>query len=441
MNKLKLITGAAVVAMLLAPEAFIAHAGSKKVFADDFNKKKDFEKNWTVLNTDNPGTVALIPDSENQANRIVAITSADRTAKGVRKVLTGLKPKTLYRLSARVRTIDVTDGRGAVLYINPRSGDEQPWNASEFVYGTSGWKEVYMDFVSDLDGKAEIALALGFPWGTVNGGTARGTACWDDVTVTEVAPEALKRREGRHIALAFDPEKVTVSDGQLDTWLSKLDMAYDSYHDLVGDVPYDGRTITIITTPGIEPGYWALAGNPILWNSHVAVSDLLDKTVRDDDWGFGIIHEIGHVFSAGTIGKSGNWNWNDEIFANFRMSYALEKCGGTVSQRNTLYKGAKVEDYYKIFYDETLGAGKPTANGDALHYTFLRIKDRYGWDVYKKAFRSLYALGENDIAGNASDFDKLMFFLSHVSKAAGEDVVAATYTPQEIELIKQGMSR
>ena len=39
------------------------------------------------------------------------------------------------------------------------------------------------------------------------------------------------------------------------------------------------------------------------------------------------------------------------------------------------------------------------------------------------------------------DFDKLMFFLSHVSKAAGEDVVAATYTPQEIELIKQGMSR
>ena len=84
------------------------------------------------------------------------------------------------------------------------------------------------------------------------------------------------------------------------------------------------------------------------------------------------------------------------------MSYALEACDGTMSQRDICYRGADVINYYKIFYDETIGAGIPKNNGDALHYTFLRIKERYGWDVYKKAFRELYALGELG-AGRARD--------------------------------------
>ena len=108
------------------------------------------------------------------------------------------------------------------------------------------------------------------------------------------------------------------------------------------------------------------------------MSKLLDRTVEFGDWGFGIIHEIGHVFSQGNISGTGRWNWNDEIFANFRMSYALEACDGTMSQRDICYRGADVINYYKIFYDETIGAGIPKNNGDALHYTFLRIKERYG---------------------------------------------------------------
>ena len=43
--------------------------------------------------------------------------------------------------------------------------------------------------------------------------------------------------------------------------------------------------------------------------------------LQHDDWCFGILHEIGHVFNIGDT----SWNWNDEMFANFRMHYALEK--------------------------------------------------------------------------------------------------------------------
>ena len=36
-------------------------------------------------------------------------------------------------------------------------------------------------------------------------------------------------------------------------------------------------------------------------------------------------------------------------------------------------------------------------------------------------------------------YDKLLFFLSYVSEAAGEDVVAATYTSEELELIRRSL--
>lgn len=408
-------------------------------FADDFNSRDGLDGVWSIIYDDRPGNVELIADPDSVGNRYVRISSDGRTAKGVKHKLTGLKPATLYRISARVKADSVSEGRGAVLYVNPENSHDQPWNASEFVYGSCGWKPVYMDFISDFSGDAEVVLALGFPWGTYNGGTAKGTVCWDDVKVVETPADAVKRREGKHLAFVFDSDKVTIDDRQLDSWLGKLDKAYESYSKLVGDAPYDGRKITILMTPGIEAGYWALAGNPILWNNHVDAGEQFGRIANENDWNFGILHEIGHTFSAGSIGKSGNWNWNDELFANFRMSYALEKRKGNVAQGSAMYKGAEIKNYYKTFYENTLGKGKATDNGDALHYTFLRIKDKYGWKVYEKAFRSLYGLGDNDIAADASGFDKFMFFLKHVSDAAGEDVVAATYTEEEIRLIKEGM--
>ena len=258
--------------------------------------------------------------------------------------------------------------------------------------GTLADDDAQRHVLSRRQGEAVVCCGLGFPWGTYNGGKASGTVWYDNVKVTPAPEEALYTREGEHIVLKLDRDKVTISDAEVDAWLAMLDRTYEAYCELIGEVPFDGRKIIILNTPGIEPGYWALAGNPILWNSHVAVSKLLDRTVEFGDWGFGIIHEIGHVFSQGNISGTGRWNWNDEIFANFRMSYALEACDGIMSQRDICYRGADVINYYKIFYDETIGAGIPKNNGDALHYTFLRIKERYGWDVYKKAFRELLSL-------------------------------------------------
>lgn len=420
------------------PTSGASRGGKFTGFSDDFNNKELYSTNWTRLSDKHPGTVEYI--KENDGNGYIRVTCDERTAQGVKHKLTGLKPGTLYRVSARVKTDSVVDGRGAVLYLNPKGELGQPWNASKFIYGSNDWTTVYMDFVSEPDGTAEIALALGFPWGTTNGGTARGVAMWDDVMVSPTPAGAMKVSEGKHVRVLFDADKTDITEEQMKPWVKQLDKVYESYAKLVGDKPYGGRRLEIISTPGIEPGYWALAGNPILVNSGTKFGSIPAKYNDEGDWSFGVTHEIGHVFNASHMDKAANWNWNDELFANFRMSYAVDNLNGTVFQDRG-YTGSDIINYYKKAYDRTLGADKPSCDGDALHYTLLRIKEKYGWKVFEKAFRSLYALGDNDIDWRRPAYDKFRLFLSHVSKAAGEDVTLTAYTPREMELIKQGFEK
>lgn len=432
---MKKIIIAIVVVVVVCGVGWGAFNRKDALYATGFDSSGQFSREWQI-DEGVPGTVEYLSSGGFDDSGCVKISSTEKTSLAVKHKLTGLDQGRLYRFSARMKRDSVKDGRGAVLYLEPREGMEQPWNASEFAYGSGEWSDVYVDFVPDAAGEAVICCGLGFPWGTYNGGKASGTVWYDDVRVTPAPEEAIYAAESKYITLRLDRDKVTVSDAEIGKWLSNLDRVYEAYYDLVGGVPFGGKRLMLLTTPGIEPGYWALAGNPILWNSHVAVSKLLDRTVEFDDWGFGILHEIGHVFNVGNSA----WNWNDEIFANFRMSYALEVCDGTMSQRDICYRGADVINYYKIFYDETLGAGIPKMNGDALHYTFLRIKDRYGWGVFKRVFRELNTMDRAAMPELRTPYDKFLYFLSRVSEAAGVDVLEETYTPEELKLIEQAFA-
>lgn len=410
----------------------------KPIYTDNFDDLAAFQTNWDTNKNKAEGNIIYAAEAGVDSTGCVKITSKNPTYLSAKHTITGLECGKLYRASAMVKCKDVKGGRGAVLHLTPDNRDQE-WNASKFLYDTQDWQEVYIDFVPDKDGSATICLGLGFPWGTYLGNKASGTVWYDNLTVAPVTEDDLYFRESEHIIVRFDKEKVKITDEQMDQWLANLDKVYEAYHDLVGETPYGGEKIMILNTPGIEPGYWALAGNPILWNSNVKVEEVINRTVEFDDWGFGILHEIGHDFSHANIKGEGSWNWNDEIFANFRMSYALEACDGTASQRNVCYKGADIINYYKIFYDETIGAGIAKNNGDALHYTFLRIKEKYGWDVYKQAFRTLYATPNAELPKFEGNYDKFIYFLSKVSEAAGEDVTQTCYTAEELALIEESL--
>ena len=255
MNKMKrvVVILTAIAACVLCLYAFGAKA---KIFADNFDKPNRFVRTWT-WSTDMPGTVEYLPDGGVDGSGCVKISSSAKTALAVKHKLKGLHPGKLYRVSARMKCDSVQDGRGAVLYLDPE-GLDQSWNASEFAYGTNDWAEVYMDFVPDRNGEAVICCGLGFPWGTYNGGKASGTVWYDDVKVVPTPEEAIYSRESEHIVLRLDRDKVTISDAEVDAWLAMLDRTYEAYCELIGEVPFDGRKIIILNTPGIEPGYWAL---------------------------------------------------------------------------------------------------------------------------------------------------------------------------------------
>lgn len=443
---MRIISFAAVVLPLVAA-TLVACGGEDKAYSynEDFEVDVLCDKSWTLdVDADSPvGATAFWRQEEGvNGGGCIFISSPERAQVSVCHNIDGLELDKVYRARAFLKTLGVAEGRGAVLTVETEDSDQE-WNASGFCYGDNDWREVYVDFVPSADGKAQIRCRLGDHEGTYNEGTALGKVWWDNVSVREVSPEELYIRDGKHIRLALDAEKVTVGDSTLDGWLSCLDSVYESYARLVGGVPFNGSRITILTTPGVEAGYWALAGNPILWNNNVGIDKSLDGVKDNGDWNFGIMHEIGHTFSS-YLREDGSrtnseWNWNDEIFANFRMSYALEDQEGRMSQRGVYYTGAENMDYYKIAYDETLGAGLAKNNGDALHYTFLRIARKYGWQVYERAFRMLYALDESETASLKTDFDKFVFFLSYVSKAAGEDVTKTCYSKQELDLIEESL--
>ena len=123
-----------------------------------------------------------------------------------------------------------------------------------------------------------------------------------------------------------DKKYVSISDSQIDEWLLKLDKVYEAYIELFsGRKPFEGKIVTL-RSAAIDA--WAYAGNPVQWNQDYISSALLN--VGKGDWCFGIMHELGHNFAPYISNATYTFDWNEELFANFRMYYALEKLNAVV---------------------------------------------------------------------------------------------------------------
>ena len=190
----------------------------------------------------------------------------------------------------------------------------------------------------------------------------------------------------------------------------------------------------------MRSGYWALAGDPILvtaggddFSNVVSLTTFIDGKSEN----FGILHEMGHTFNI----KNSQWNWNDEMFANFRMAYALDKVDLYVKHNNKMVNGSQGGKYIAQIYVDSYNrgmSGRETFSHDAVMYTLLRIKDKYGWDIFPKAFKELNTLSSESTSGLKSSWDKFKFFLKVLSNHANEDVTK-TYTEEELTRIEAAL--
>lgn len=391
---------------------------------------KDFEnglQDWTINRYHN-GTktkVEVVDGAGVNGSKAIKISQAAADgicSVAVERKLTGLDAEQMYRAMAYVRYENIPNdqGCGAVMF-SPNTN--QYWNASEYTYGTNTtYKKVFVDFLTDASGNATISLALGF-WqgGLANGGRSTGVAYYDDVDVIKVTDNELYMRESEHMKIFWDPVQVICEDHHIDTWLNNIDKMYESYKELVGDAPQNGRQFKMLSTPGLYRGYVAVAGYPIIVGvSHI--SSIVAEIANYHTMNFGMMHEIGHVFNLGQT----NWNWNDEMFANFRMHYALEMNNlgvyvrGAYDTTNKVYTGREILNMYKQDYDKTLPTGK--LNDNAIHYLLARLAgDEFiGWEPFRKTFDYMRKYGTSGGNNINTKYDKFVYFVNRLSKFASE---------------------
>lgn len=347
-------------------------------------------------------------------------------------------PGTPYIASARIKTESVSGGAGGHLSLDylwaPRS---------EAVTGTKDWTYVTLEFEPETE-DVTLCLKLGN-----TAAACKGTAYFDNVSLKENTDLYIVASE--HARLVIDKNKVTISDEKIMEWLKTLDKVYDCYVELFsGRKPFDGKVITIRSAT-IDA--WAYAGNPVQWNKDYIANAL--QLVGRGDWCFGLMHEFGHDFAPYISDASYSWNFNEELFANFRMYYALchldgvvitnasvpDGKGGYKDQEKT-YIGKEIAELYKSetsnCYDRTIAAGKAVEMGNGICWCLCRTVDRYGWQMWIDTFDELYKIPRNESQEKSLNawqkFDMLLTYLS--KHTPNKEDVRKSFTEAELRTIK-----
>ena len=229
--------------------------------------------------------------------------------------------------------------------------------------------------------------------------------------------------ESEHFVIALSDEHVKkITPENLNRWLKHLDEIYDVYGELVGTLPVGGEKI-IITEKKTEKNVWAWVyegGGHVFWNPEY-IAEALTSINDNDDWCFGIIHEIGHIFDL-----DGRWNFDAEAWANIKTAYALEMTDGKFYiDGNEHASGQDVKErYLHAWYFEP-------SSSDALVYEILDIKDKLGgWDAFKDTFRDF-----DNYGALGSEQDKFDLFIQRLSENSGYNVLQMI-SPRERENIR-----
>ena len=263
--------------------------------------------------------------------------------------------------------------------------------------GTYDWRKVH--FVFKNDGSYKLWLQLG-----AFGNLVKGKVYFDNL---EINCFTGKQFSSGKIRLNMDNEDVIIMDSKVQSFVNTLGEVYNSYQELTGYTPYNGSIIDIIFCNYHDR--YGLAGNPITIDKRFT-KDILKQFNTNNDYDFGVLHEIGHVFDLDW------WNFNGEFWANTKMTYVLEQLNLSVNIGGLIRTGDEIKNYYKMSYDNELMQGNWSHDG--LTYIFLQIKDKYGWGIFKEAFRNTQPVVSC----------KFEYFIYLLEKASGANIRQEFFT-------------
>lgn len=260
------------------------------------------------------------------------------------------------------------------------------------------------------------------------------------------------QKEGKHVIIDLDTEtylRKTVNGEQIEVispqnlarWIQHLDAAYEKYEELVGKAPRDGRKMRIVpvgterkvnTADGSFTLYTFCGSNSIFWNKDYIEAQLIASN-QEDDWGFGVLHEMGHAFDV-----DNRWIFHSEFSANFKMAYVLRCFEGefriTVGGRR-LDSYEDLKEYYKsgssTGYDKTLGASSQVFSNDGLQYMFMdRLDANNAWEALPATYTELLRDSKYVTFSALEKFNNFMDVISKKSETSFFENFKTYYSSQ-----------
>lgn len=208
-----------------------------------------------------------------------------------------------------------------------------------------------------------------------------------------------------------------ISRERLQHWADKLETAYASFGELTGVTPFEN-----IVVEGCKPaGKTGFAGwvypnsNVIHIDRDFLRQDLQKMSARVSDWNFCALHEMGHMFDFGKP-----WNFEPELMTDLKVAYVMEKTGAAAAPAefgaSTKFYGADIAKAYAALSSEL----SVRYDVFACAKRFLEIKERVGWEPFRKTFHSLQH--RSGAYTGASGQEKLELFVRTLSHYSGENI-------------------
>ena len=222
--------------------------------------------------------------------------------------------------------------------------------------------------------------------------------------------------EGRSDVITMRLERRVLdvlSRARLQKWVNDLETAYADYAELTGWTPYRHVYLNMLA-PETAWGYAGKDGVVQIDADDIYEDLSLNFARRKNDWNFGLLHELSHLFEA----DSRPWDFHAEVLADYKLAYVMTKnnCAAVPADwysDKREYTGWDVIDVYR-------GDGplKDTLTVFSLSGKLSEVMKEIGWDAAKQTFRNY------PDTTNLTPEENFTLFIDLLSQYSGKDVRA-----------------
>lgn len=227
-----------------------------------------------------------------------------------------------------------------------------------------------------------------------------------------------------------------LTDRRAAKWANDLEKAYWYFNDLTNYIPYENIIVKAYADCDymayVVSGYNAITvsysdretdyGPKKLW----FVEDLGEMVARGEeanDWNFGVLHEMGHMFD-----KDRGWKFETECETDFKLAYCLYRGGASAAPSEMSVSDVFTYDNIEVCYKRLGGNFSRTCSYSAYGaaYKLMVMQKGIGWEPIYRAFHwyseneALPASERTAIPTN--NYGKFQLFIDKVAEYSGVDV-------------------